>query len=152
MIKLEKQKRPQERIPDQVHHPTNDPSCPVRFLLEWYLPYLSQLRYEPKSSLFGLTAQARAKPLDNAVKMAAVRLGIHQQGDKPWTGHCVRIGAVSEAFALGVPLAKVAHFACHRSAKTTEGYVRHDVFADSAAQTFYARLAPQTRSVSALSL
>ena len=153
MTKLEKQKRPQDHIPDQVHHPTEgDASCPVRFILEWYLPYLSTLRYEPQSNLFGLTAQARTKPLDNAVKMIAVRLGIHQQGDKPWTGHCVRIGAVSEASAVGVPLAKIAHFACHRSTNTTEGYVRHGVVADSAAQTFYARLAPQTRSVSALPL
>ena len=151
-IRLDKQKRPKDFIPEQEHHRTTDPDCPVRFLTDCYLPYLSRLGYGPASSAFGLTAQAKARPLDAAVKQMATSLGAEQLGGKPWTGHCVRIGAISEAFAVGVPLAKIAHFAGHRSTTTTEGYVRHDVVADRAAQTFFAPLVPLCRGVDALTL
>jgi hypothetical protein len=150
-IKLNKQKRPRDFIPDQVHEPTAE-LCPVQFITDCYLPYLDRIGYGPSSRLFAMTAQAKARSLDTAVKTLAAELGIEQHGDTPWTGHCVRIGAISEAFAVGVPLAKVAHFANHKSTTTTESYVRHDVVADHAAQIFFGHLVPQGRSGSAISL
>ena len=151
-IKLNKQKRPRDFIPDQVHQPSTDSMCPIQFLTDCYLPYLDRVGYGPTSRLFAMTAQAKARSLDTAIKTLAADLNIGQHGDKPWTGHCVRIGAISEAFAVGVPLAKIAHFANHKSTTTTESYVRHDVVADHAAQTFFGRLVPQGRRGDAISL
>ena len=137
-IQLTKQKRPKDFIPDQTHQHGNSTS----FLLR-YLGYLRAHGYRDTSFVFGNSATSK-KPqaLDAAVKMVASTLHIPSPTSKPWTGHCVRIGAISEAFAIGVPLARIAFFAGHQHTSTTEGYVRHDVTSSASAHAFFGHLVP----------
>ena len=137
-IRLSKQKRPKDYIPDQDHQHGNS----TKFLLR-YLGYLRASEYRDASFLFGNTpASPKAQTLDSAVKLVAETLHIPSPTSKHWTGHCVRIGAISEAFAIGVPLARIAFFAGHRHTSTTEGYVRHDVTASPSAHLFFGHLVP----------
>ena len=137
-IQLTKQKRPKDYIPDQEHQH----GISTNFLLR-YLGYLRAQGYRDTSFVFGNSATSK-KPqvLDAAVKMVAATLHIPSPTSKPWTGHCVRIGAISEAFAIGVPLARIAFFAGHQHTSTTEGYVRHDVTSSTSAHAFFGHLVP----------
>jgi hypothetical protein len=137
-IRLSKQKRPKGFIPDQEHQHGSS----TKFLLR-YLGYVRARGYADASLVFG-NAPTSTKPqtLDTAIKLVSNTLHIPSPTSKNWTGHCVRIGAISEAFALGVPLARIAFFAGHKHTSTTEGYVRHDVSASPSAHLFFGHLVP----------
>lgn len=142
VVKFEKEKRPQDTAREQVHHRSTRTNDPINFLMKGK-EYLARRGYTPRSLMFAVSPSAkRALSLDAALKQVARTINAPPPTDKPWTGHCVRIGAVSEAFAIAVPLAKIAFFAGHKSATTTETYVRHDVRPSHAAQLFFGKLVP----------
>jgi hypothetical protein len=140
---LVKQKRARPQLPQQHHHATARTHDPSRFVIRFVL---AQRRrgHAAVSLLFGRTATAkRSVTLDAAVKLVVKLLHLPASATNPYTGHCVRIGAISEAFALGVPLLTCAFFCGHKKTTSTEEYVRHGTVPSSAAQLFFQHLVPR---------
>jgi hypothetical protein len=139
---LVKQKRPQPRLPHQDHRFGDDPSDPVRFVVELRRAQL-QRGFLPTSLMFARQpADRKAFTLDAAVKLAVTTLKLPSPTANPFTGHCVRVGAVSEAFALGVPLLTCSYMCGHKSTASTSTYVRHGTVPSDAAAQYYLHLKP----------
>ena len=140
LVSLLKQKRPAARLPEQVHGVTAAPADPSGFLVQFHGAQV-QRGFTPTSLLFGIhPAAAAAFSLDASVKLWQQRLAIPQSPTNPLTGHCVRVGAVSEAFAVGVPLLTCSFMCGHKSTSPTAGYVRHGHVPSAAAGTYYRHL------------
>ena len=89
--------------------------------------------FPPNDLVFRTTDDPAVASLDEAVKSTARRLNL---GDI-WSGHCIRIGAISAAFRIGVPIETIAELVGHAATATTRGYIRHDYIIDNHAVTLY---------------
>ena len=70
--------------------------------------------------------------------MVVQRMGIPQPGQfVEWTGHCIRIGACSDATAVDVPDRVAMSRVGHREMKTTDGYTRRGVQPARSADIIY---------------
>ena len=142
MVSLVKQKRPQPRLPHQQHVATNDPDDPVEFVRQFHAAQCSR-GFRPDSLLFGRTPDDRTSlTLDMSVQIVLKHLRLPQSTSNPLTGHCVRVGAVTEAFALGVPLLTCAFMCGHKQTSSTAGYVRHGHVPSHTASMYYLHLKP----------
>jgi hypothetical protein len=142
-VVLVKQKRPRPHLPHQHHRARSHPHDPSRFIIR-YVHAQEQRGHLPTSLLFGRTARAtRGVTLDAAVKLLVKLLRLPSSPTNPYTGHCVRIGAISEAFALGVPLLTCAFLCGHKRTTSTEDYVRHGTIPSDAARLFFQHLVPR---------
>jgi integrase len=123
---IHKQKRPKRYVPIQ-RHPYREPplECPIR-LLQHYVQSRRSRGAGAQSLAFGRRMQSKhSTTLDTAVKNVVTFLHL-PQGPSPFTGHSIRIGVISDAFAIGVPLQTCAAQAGHESSDTTADYIRHD--------------------------
>ena len=141
-VKLTKQKRPRKYVPIQTQPWRPGVDCPARFLKE-FVSLQPSHGYQPKSLAFGVGPQA-TKPiaLDHAVRTVAQLLGIDQPTTNPFTGHCLRVGSISDAARLGAPLHVISAMPAHKRSDTTRGCLRPGVPVTAAARLFYGWLLP----------
>ena len=142
-VRLPKQKRPKRnRPPEHTFQATGQPDCPIAFVRG----LLQDLRCRGNSDdslLFGTPPTAtRAMALDTAVKTLVRQLRIELPGQHVPTGHCARVGSVSEAYAIGVPMPTCAHMCTHSDPSTTMGYLRFGIPVSQSAQLFFGHLHP----------
>ena len=143
-ILFRKQKRPGKTVPEQLHYASASHHDPVQHLLQWYASIRASRG--PHDLLFGLSSSSKtAFTLDESVKCLAATLSLKSPSSVPFTGHCPRIGAITEAFLIGVPIESCAHLACHAKASTTEQYIRHGTAPSHQAQVFYGHMVPGAR-------
>merc|ERR1712192_26954 len=148
-VALRLQKRPQDRLPQQQHRiqPQSNfcpDSDPVQFLLD-YIEALQHLGTAPASPLFAAMSGKRLT-LNAAVKHLVALCSLRPSRGAPLTGHTVRVGAVTAAFGIGVPLATCAYMCAHKHTTSTEGYIRHGSKIDSAAFQYFGHLRPRAGS------
>ena len=144
-IALRTQKRPQDRLPQQQHSVQSGRSSrthPVQFLLD-YVDALFFRGAVPSDFLF-TTLKGRSLSLDAAVKHFVALCNLPHSQHAPLTGHTVRVGAVSTAFALGVPLVTCAYMCAHKQLASTQGYIRHGLQINLIAFQYYGHLCPGT--------
>ena len=133
LVVLHKQKRPRESAPLHTLKFSSDAGCPVRWLAK------------ALATLPNRTGALFRTSLDSAVRAEAKFQGL--QAAAHLTGHSVRIGSATDAFAVGVPVLTIQHRMFHLHMASTIGYIRHaSLNGDVAAQMFFAHLAPQHRS------
>lgn len=142
LMSLIKQKRPQPRLPHQRHRATDHPDDPVAFVKTFHDAQRKR-GFRPDSLMFGRTPDDNTPlTLDKAVQIVLKHLRLPQSTTNPLTGHCVRVGAVTEAFALGVPLLTCAFMCSHKNTSSTAGYVRHGHVPSDTASRYYLHLKP----------
>ena len=144
-VQVTKQKRAKSPTPMQFHpFRGNTAHCPAR-LMQQYVGYLLQPGCTRDDLLFGTkTKQRRSKHapgLNKAVK-SVINYLHPPQGPVPFTGHCIRIGSISTAYAIGAPLLTCATQAGHSDTKSTEAYARHSVPVDSTSMYYFEHLLP----------
>ena len=130
-ISVRAQKNLQGPHPVQ-HQPRRvmDERCPAQFLHE-FLESRHACRQPSCNNVFGMT-------LDDAVRRVCALL----HDNTNFTSHCIRIGSVSDAQAIGVPLHRIAYIAGHKSTDTTIHYVRYDVPPCEEAKIYFGYLHP----------
>lgn len=147
-VVLRSQKRPQDHLPHQEHHVSLGRSYrtdPVQFLLD-YVAALRYLRVHPDSRLFP-TAKGKGFSLDAAVKHFVALCDLRHSDNAPLTGHTIRVGSVSAAFSIGVPLPTCAYMCHHKQVSSTQGYIRHGLKIDTdLAFQYFGNLRPSTGS------
>ena len=146
-VALRLQKRPQDRLPQQQHRTrpgSEHRPDPVQFLLD-YFEALQHLGSAAASPLFPAMSGKRLT-LDAAVKHLVALCDLRHSRGAPLTGHTVRVGAVTAAFGIGVPLATCAYMCAHKHTTSTEGYIRHGFQIDSAAFQYFGHLRPRAGS------
>lgn len=147
-VVLRSQKRPQDHLPHQEHHVSLGRSYrtdPVQFLLD-YVEALRHLRVHPDSWLFP-TAKGKGFSLDAAVKHFVALCDLRHSDNAPLTGHTIRVGSVSAAFSIGVPLPTCAYMCHHKQVSSTQGYIRHGLKIDTdLAFQYFGNLRPSTGS------
>lgn len=138
LVQLLKQKRPQPQLPQQQHTASTASLVdPVGFFLR-FCAAQTQRGLATSDRIFALrTGHKTVISLDAAVKLAVSTLHL-----PPYTGHCVRVGCISEGFALGVPLLTLARMSGHKSSASTEGYVRPGVAVTASTSLFFSALLP----------
>ena len=141
-LRLTKQKRPRAEVPIQTQPWRHGPHCPVRFL-QGFLSFQAQHGYQPTSLAFGVGPKAtRPMTLDRAVRTIVKELTLDEPRHNPFTGHCLRVGSISDAAQLGVPLHVISAMAGHKRSETTRGYLRPGVPVTAAVKLFYSWLLP----------
>lgn len=142
-VALRIQKRPQDRLPFQQHFVQDLPDDPVQFLLDFMYALIAK-GMQPSCFLFR-TDRNRSLKLDMAVKHLVELCSLQHPQFLPLTGHTVRVGAVSAAFAIGVPVATCAYMCAHKHLVSTYGYIRHDLQPTAAAFQYFGHLRPKDR-------
>ena len=144
-VALRSQKRPQDRLPQQQHRVDSGRggrTDPVQFLLD-YVAALRFLGADADSLLFpGL--KFGSFTLDASVKHFVALCDFRHSQNAPLTGHTVRVGAVSSAFAIGVPLVTCAYMCAHTQLSSTQGYVRHGIRTGPVDVQYFGHLRPST--------
>eukprot|EP00038_Savillea_parva_P001320 m.103096 g.103096 ORF g.103096 m.103096 type:complete len:921 (+) comp10466_c0_seq1:1519-4281(+) len=130
-VALTAQKSARLRLQPPTRHLIADsPSHPVATLTAYILR---------RAASCHASAPVFLTTLDRAIRTVASRLQL--PGD--WSSRCIRIGSISAAFRIGVPIESIAHFAGHAQTSTTRGYIRYDVPDDDAALLLYRNLLPR---------
>ena len=142
-VRLSKQKRPKRHPPPQhSFRATAHPDCPIAFARD-VARTLRYAGYAADALLFGTTSSASAPlTLDASVQLLVQHLQLDFGARDTPPGHSVRIGAVSEAYGIGVPMPTIAHMCTHKTLQTTQGYIRHGIPVSPSAHLYYAHLHP----------
>lgn len=140
VLGLVKQKRPGPVTPEQSLPASASPSCPIRFLCG-YWQALQVVGYSATAFAYGVTPDAaKALSLEAALTCVITTLKIEQPAGNLYHAHSMRVGAVTAAFAIGVPLLTISDRCKHKDTKTTAGYVRHGVPPSAEAKAFFGHL------------
>ena len=108
-----------------------------------YWQLLRRIGATGMSPAFGpFTRYKIRQTLTQAVRTVVTEFRLTEDSSNPFTGHCVRVGSLTSAAAVGTPIGKLAYMACHTDTRTTNNYIRYDHQATVADAQLYNFMVP----------